>query len=159
MCYNRGILINCNYEMNGNVAVYIGFEVTSSTNPTLNQNFNSGNPPKDFRDASAYCAENSDGYCDMSSSVDNFVSDSDEFGWYTDEFGAEWFEYSDNLPDLEQAAGEKKEAGMNVLIAYFKDTLPIGDAAARLLAESNYNEFGEQLVPIVRGRQSSAAKN
>lgn len=145
--------------MNGDVAVYMGFEVTSSTNPALNQNFNSGNPPKDFRDASAYCAENSDGYCGMSSSVDHFVSDSDEFGWYTDEFGREWFEYSDNLLGLVQAAGEKKEAGIDALVAYFKDTLPISDAGARLLAESNYNSFGEQLVPIVLERQSSAAKN
>jgi hypothetical protein len=143
------MFINCRYNTDVDKVTYFGFDVTHMSNPELNKTFKSDNPPKDYRDASAYAVEHATDYCTSSSSVDHFVMDSDEFGWYTDEFGAEWFDYLDKLPDLEQSAGEKRQAGITALVSYFQSTLGVNDAFAQALAESNYERFGEYLIPRV----------
>jgi hypothetical protein len=142
------MFINCNYDYEYDKVVYNGFEVTHSSNPSLNKTFKTDNPPKDYRDAIAYAIEHSDGYVGSSSSVDNFVSDSDEFGWYENEYGEECFDYLDDILGLEQAAEEKKQLGMNSLIFYFKHTLGVNDNQAKILAESNYENFAQYIVPL-----------
>lgn len=153
------MFINCKYNIKRKKVVYQGFEVTHRSNPELNKTFQSENPPQDYRDACAYAVEHATDYCTSSSSVDNFVMDGDEFGWYTNEFGEEWFDYLDNLPDLEQASAEKRQAGINSLVFYFQNTLGVNDAFANALAESTYNEFGRYIVPRVFEYQSTHSKD
>lgn len=151
------MFINCKYDMKRKKVVYHGFEVTHRSNPELNKTFQSESPPKDYRDACAYALEHTEDYCNSSSSVDHFVTDGDEFGWYTDEFGEEWFDYLDNLPELEQSSEEKRQAGINLLVFYFQNTLGVNDAFALALAESNYQQFGRYIVPRVREYQQKSS--
>lgn len=143
------MFIDCNYEMVNDKVVYYGFEVAHRSNKELNKTFKSNNPPKDYRNAYAYAVEHSDDYCTFLSSVDHFVMDGDEFGWYTDELGVEWFDYLDSLPSLEQAVKEKRQEGITALVSYFQNTLGVNEVFANALAEANYNQFGEYLVPKV----------
>jgi len=153
------MFINCQYDFENEKALYRGFEVTHSSNPELNKTFNSGCPPQDYRDARAYAIKNATDYCHSSSSVDNFVMDSDEFGWYTDAFGTEWFDYLDKLDGLELAAAEEKASNMESLVFYFQNTLRVNDAFANALAESTYNEFGKYIMPMVLEYRASVSKD
>lgn len=148
MCYNASMFINCNYDIKGKKVIYNGFEATHRSNPELNKTFKTNNPPQDYRNAMAYALNTSDDYITCSSSVDHFVSDGDDFGWYTNEFGEECFDYLDDLPGLEQSAQERKQSGMDSLVFYLQNTLGINADSAKIISKTLYDEFASYIVPL-----------
>lgn len=107
------MFISCDYNDNGKtpeeiLKSYKGFKVSDDyDNETV---FMSGNPVKDFEDATEYIAQQSPSYCRMSSSVDNFVSDCDGiFSWYTTASGCEMFDLAEKAEELDKKHQQARE--------------------------------------------------
>lgn len=153
------MIISCVYEelSDNPMENYGGFTVSDPYNEEVKKIFKSDNPPKDYRNASDYAEDNGEMDVVCSSSIDNFVSDcKQQFGWYTNEFGEEWFDYIENLPMLKKESQEKREQGIKTLLIYFQTTMGVNDALAAALAEATYLTFGKHVLPILIKHQQSA---